>query len=215
MKTNSVFLAFVASSILFGCASADMERISRSMYNVKETGVSQFDGTKFVQMKNIACPGKQQGIFLDLYQNSHLAQENIAVLTVKVKGYNSIGSGKSLHFNIDGEFIDMGAVDATSEVEEVFPSLYAPGYAGGGVYVAPVYEPATMATTKRYTISEQAIDKIGHAKKVIVKVDLERTYAEGVCNPPKPEEIKGYEWARELSGTEGFKGFAEMTKTLN
>lgn len=143
-----------------------------------------------------------------------MAQTSNAILKVKVTGVHAIASGKSLHFNVDGEFLDLATADVTTEMEEVYAAQYAPGYVGGGTYVAPVYAPATRASTKRYSIPKQVIEKIGKAKRVVVKVDLGSSYAEGVCSPQETGWTKENEWFRELSGTEGFKGFSEMTRTL-
>jgi hypothetical protein len=213
MKNQSLTVAFLGLAIISGCTSTG--EIARSMYNVREAGVSQFDGTKFVRMKNIACPGdRAQDIRLDLYQDSRMAQTSTALLKVKVTGAHSIDSGKSLHFNIDGEFLDLATTDTTTEMEEVYPAQSTPGYAGGGTYVAPAYFPGLRASTKRYSVSQQTIEKIGRAKRVVVRVDLSSTFVEGVCSPSETGSTKDNELLRELSGTEGFKGFAEMTKTM-
>src|SRR6266581_131980 len=214
MKNSSIVLAVVAAAIISGCATVDTQQIARSMYNVRETGVSEVDGTKYVRMKNIACSGDQV-IRLDLYQDSRLARANQAILKVKVTGVHSIGGGKSLHFNIDGEFMDLETADQTTDMEEVFAAQYAPGYVGGGTYVAPAYSPAIRASTKRYPISEKIIEKIGKAKRVVVRVDLSGSYVEGLCSPRESGWTKENEWVRELTGTEGFRGFSEMTRTLD
>lgn len=210
-----LFTTFPIIAIVAGCVSIDTKQMAKEMYNVPETGKSEFDGTSYVRMKNIACSGDTI-IRLDLYQDSKMALEKQALLKLKVTGVHSIGNGESLHFNIDGEKISLSTLDAITEMEEVYASQYAPGYVGGGTYVSSVYFPATRASTKRYPISEILIQKIANAKKVVVKAELSTTYVEGICSPLESEEWnKDNEWFKELSGTYGFKNFIELMKTRN
>jgi hypothetical protein len=138
------------------------------------------------------------------------------LLTLKVTGYHSIADGKSLHFNIDGEIIDLRTIDSITEFEEVYHSIYQPGYIGTNYYIPSFYSSAVNASTKRYVINELLVHKIADANKVVMKVDLSRTYVEGVCSPQESDAwTKENEWLKEYTGTYGFKTFAEMMKSLD
>lgn len=207
-------LALMIIIVLSGCETIDTMQMAKSMYNVEETGTSEFDGTQYIRMSNIGCSGEQI-IRLDLYQDSRLAQHKQALLKAKVTGIHTIDGGKSLHFNIDGDFIALETIDNFTETEEVYPAQYTSGFVGGGTYIPPIYAPATVASTKRYTISEELIRKIAEANKVIVRVDLSRTYVEGLCSPQEYGWTKENEWFKELSGTAGFRRFIEMINAEN
>jgi len=216
MKMSKVvFHLLILSVLLISCTSLDTKEIVKSMYNVPETGMSEFDGSEYIRMKNISCI-KDHGLLLDLYQDSKMAKKKLVILTLKVTGYHSISDGRSLHFNIDGEIIDLKTFDATTEVEEVYPSIYQPGFIGSGIYIPSFYSPAVHASTKRYVITEALVIRIANANRVVMKADLARTYIEGVCSPQASDEwTKEKEWLKEYSGTYGFKTFAEMMKSLD
>jgi hypothetical protein len=206
MKNASIFLALVATAIISGCEVFDAQKIPRSMYNVRETGVSEFDGTKYVRMRNVECPGKGVNVLFDLYQDSRSVRVNQVVLKAKVTGIHSIRDGKSLHFNIDGEFMDFETRDHTTGMEELFPNQYG----------APSYAPGMHASTRQYLVPEASIEKVGKGKRVVVRVDLSDSYAEGRCSAGEEERwTKQNEWMKELAGTAGFRGFSEMTRTLH
>lgn len=202
--------------MFISCVSLDTKEIVKSMYNVPETGASDFDGKKYVRMKNISCIKKDVGLLLDLYQDSKMAKNNIVILTLKVTGYHSIADGHSLHFNIDGEIIDLKTMDDITAVEEVYPSIYQPGYIGSDIYIPSVYSPAVQASTKRYVVTDTFVDKVANSKKVVMKADLARTYVEGICSPQESDAWnKDNEWLKEYSGTYGFRSFVELMKSLS
>lgn len=206
--------ALVIASLFFtsGCVSLDVKEFTKSRYNVPSSGVSEFDGTRFIRIENISCPGDERdtSIFFDIYQDSKQKEINISTLKLKLVGLHSIPTGESLHFNIDGDIISLKTRDITTDFEEIYESIYSPGYAGGGTYLSPIYVPATKASTKRYPISEDTIKRIGDADRVVVKVELSRSYFEGICSPQDHGWDESMEWFKKLSGTEGFKSFHEM-----
>lgn len=211
---KAICYSLIMSLLFVGCVSLNTKEIVKSMYNVPETGASDFDGTKYIRMKNISCI-KNVGLLLDLYQDSKMAKQNIVILTLKVTGYHSIADGSSLHFNIDGEIIDLKTMDNVTAFEEVYPSIYQPGYIGSNVYIPSFYSPGVQASTKRYVITNAFVDKIANSSKVIMKADLARTFVEGVCSPLESETWnKDNEWLKEYSGTYGFKNFIEMMKLV-
>ena len=56
---HEIFFLFALFVIaLPGCTTLDTEQILRSMYNLEQSGVSQFDGAKYVGVKNIPCYGE-------------------------------------------------------------------------------------------------------------------------------------------------------------
>lgn len=213
---KGIFFSLILSLMFMGCVSLDTKGIVKSMYNVPETGVSDFDGTKYIRMKNISCIKKDVGLLLDLYQDTKMAKKNIVILTLKVTGYHSIADGSSLHFNIDGEIIDLKTMDNITAIEEVYHSIYQPGYIGRDIYIPSIYSPAVQASTKRYVITDTFVDKVANSKKVVMKVDLARTYVEGICSPQESDGWdKNNEWLKEYTGTYGFKTFLGMMKSVN
>lgn len=209
--TIRFFIPFFFVILSYGCVTNSVEQIARSMYNIEEVGVSDFDGTKHVRVNNIPCTGA----WFDLYQDSKLSINKSVMLKIKVPGVNSIGDGKSLHFNLDGEILDFDTVDSVTGVEEVFSSQYSPGYVGGGTYVSPYYSPATRASTKQYLITEHNADQIARANKAVMRVDMKQSSVEGRCDPKEVGDGNYKSLARELSGTAGFARFIELIKTLD
>lgn len=213
---KEIFFSLILTLMFTGCVSLDTKGIVKSMYNVPETGVSDFDGTKYIRMKNLSCIKKDVGLLLDLYQDTKMAKENIVILTLKVTGYHSIADGSSLHFNIDGEIINLKTMDNTTAIEEVYHSIYQPGYVGRDIYIPSVYSPAVQASTKRYVITDTFVDKVANSKKAVIKVDLARSYVEGICSPQESDVWdKNNEWLKEYTGTYGFKTFLGMMRSVN
>ncbi|MEH8018570.1 hypothetical protein MN202_15105 [Rheinheimera muenzenbergensis] len=138
--------------------------------DVKE---SKFDGSKIVSMEP-AFVGYSDQIKMGLYWQSTLPEE-VILLTVWVRGAELFSSGKSLHFNVDGEFYSLDANDDSFNVKTT----------NGGVYNSVMIPPSNWSGIT-YRTSKNFIKKINSAKKVIVKVDLRAGYLEGehtVSNP--------------------------------
>lgn len=188
-----------------------IDEMARTMYNVAATGTSEFDGTKHASMRNVPC----SNAMFDLYQDSRLAQRQAVILKLKIVGAHSIGNDSSLHFNIDGDVLNFTTEDKITDFEEVFAAQYSPGYVGGGTYVAPFYGAATRASVKKYLITERDVERIAHAKKAVVRVDLQSSAIEGRCDPQEKDAENKYKaLAHELAGTTGFARFSDLIKTL-
>jgi len=134
----------------------------------------------------------------DLYQNQHLARRNEAILKVKVSGIDSIADGESLLFNVDGKITGLRSIDMTTDWEKEFYTVEDSWL--GSRHIEQRF------STKRYVISEQLIDRIASAERVVARVNLSREYVEGVLHPVKAGSAKDQELVNEMSGTTGLPG---------
>ena len=135
----------------------------------------------------------------DLYQNTEMGKKQIVMLKAWVTGTESIGDGKSLFFDLDGEILvlEVGTDVTKFESTCIEDSLYN-NYRGSG---------------KIYFISEYILKQIAEADRVVAKVILgvSHKYVEGECisNTEMPEEYA------EFSCRAGFKRFYEWSKIWN
>ncbi|MCA1773987.1 MAG: hypothetical protein LC677_15805 [Halomonas sp.] len=93
---------------------------------------------------------------------------NDVVLIAQVTGAKIIARGESLHFNIDGKVESLNSIDDLTSID------YQPG-----VYSA-ARVPGQNISSKRYVVSKEFIDKILNASSVKIRLDLSKTFVEGV-----------------------------------
>ena len=136
-----------------------------------EEQVSQFDGSREIKMRP-AWVGRNPSIIkFGLHRTSKMPENEIA-LTVLIKGANLISRGESLQFNIDGEVVSMTSVDDFTDIETT---------SGHSDIVL-----ASNWSSKRYVITKEFIDKLLAANRVAVKVELSKSYAEGLFSDDFP-----------------------------
>jgi len=134
--------------------------------------VSDFDGTRMIQMEPAwlySSPMK-----LGLFHSSKMPDSSV-ILTAIVKGISNFSKGKSLHFNIDGEFISMESFDEITDIE-IDP----------GIYDKYTHVSSTSWSSKDYLISKKFIKQLIEGKKVLVKIDLDKEFVEGEFSSDAP-----------------------------
>ena len=145
---------------LLGCAS-----MPGMPGNIIET-TSKFDGSKGISMEPAWLYNSL--IKLALFKNTKM-DKDLVILTALVKGAHNFAKGNSLHFNVDGEILSFKPIDEFTDIKTD------PGFVGSGLYVPP-----SNWSSKRYSITKSFIKRIIDAERVVVKIDLRKTYAEGV-----------------------------------
>lgn len=100
------------------------------------------------------------------------------VLEAYVDGAHNFSTGKSLHFNIDGEVVSFISIDQLTDID------FEPGIYSG------LYIPAKNVSSKRYLISSEFLDMLLKAKDVRVKLELHRSYVEGVFSDATASSAK-------------------------
>ncbi len=139
MKYISTFFLL---AVLAGCSSQG---------KVQES-VSKFDGTQEVTMKRIGM----KHIEIGAYWNSNMKQDEVFLIAGR-RRMPQIKGGLSLHFNIDGEFVDLMAVDESASMR----FNYQPFSFGGSVRVE-----------RRFVASRELIKRLIASKELAAKVDL-------------------------------------------
>lgn len=104
---------------------------------------------------------------LSLFWRSTM-QPGQLVLVAYVDGTHNFEQGQSLFFNIDGEIVGFESIDQLTDI------TFKPG-----IYDA-IYIAGTNVSSKRYLISPSFLEKILNAKDVRVKLNMSRTFVEGV-----------------------------------
>lgn len=146
---------------LFGCAVIPMPGVPGYIYE----STSKFDGTKQLSMDPAWIDG---GAFKMGLSNTTRMTRNEALLTIEVHGLHSFASGKSLHFNINGNFVSLASTGKTDyKTTEGHSSRYG-------------YFPARNWSLQKYWVTVDFLKKIIDAESVVIRVDLEREYVEGV-----------------------------------
>lgn len=163
----------IAPLLLFGilnCAS-----MPGMPGHIKES-TSKFDNSKQMVMEP-AWVGSDP-IKFGLFKNSNMPKD-IVVLDVIVKGVESFATGKSLHFNIDGQFYSFGSIDEMTDYE------VDPGWVSGYQSV-----PTTSWSSKRYIIKTDFLNQMINGEKVMVKVSLEKKFIEGEFSSDVPTSAR-------------------------
>ena len=149
---------------------------------------SKFDGSRQISIEP-AWVGNS--IKLTLFKNTKMPVNDI-ILTVVVRGARLFAKGNSLHFNVDGKIVSFKSIDRLTDIKT------SSGFAGGGYYIPP-----SNWSSKAYVVGKSFIKRIIAANRVVVKIDLTKTYVEGVFSKD------GYTRARPA-----FKKFYARLKTL-
>jgi hypothetical protein len=138
--------------------------------------VSTFDGTTELSMEPAwVCEGWSGcALKFSLYKNTKMPKDDV-ILIVIVQGAELISRGESLHFKIDGELVNIQAIDQLTDIEAKS------GYYGSGMYIPP-----SNWSSKRYYVKLSFIEKIVNANEVLVKVDLQNKYVEGIFSSDAP-----------------------------
>lgn len=131
--------------------------------------VSDFDGSTQYEMDPAWV---KQVIKFGLYRNTKMDKDVIVLIAV-VKGLEPIRSGESLHFNVDGNIIDLESIDNSTDFE----------------YDNNKYH-SSHWSSKRYLINTEFMELILNAKRVIVKLDLDKKYIEDEFSSDVPMNAK-------------------------
>jgi hypothetical protein len=166
-NNNAIAVLIILLPILFvGCAG-----IPGMPGHITETK-SSFDKSvelsmepAFVFRNNDGFSGSD--LRLALFWRSTMKPGDI-VLEAYVNGAHNFSTGKSLHFNVDSEIVSFTSIDQLTNID------FEPGVYSG------VYIPAKNVSSKRYLITSKFLDRLLKAKDVRVKLDLHKTYVEGI-----------------------------------
>lgn len=129
--------------------------------------VSEFDGTTQIKMVPAQIDDSGTGVRLGLFHNTKMRPNSI-VLTAVVSGVHRFSDGKSLHFNIDGDVVSYASIDSSTDFST------SSGFVGSGIYIPP-----SNWSSKDYLVDKDFVVRITQAERVIVKVDLKKTFVEG------------------------------------
>ncbi len=120
-----------------------------------------------------------------LYKSSKMPKDEV-VLTVFVYGPYAFAPGESLRFNVDGAMVNLTPIDTYTDIDwKQYEGLY---------------------TWKRYLITTAFLARLIDAERVVVRVDLLKTFVEGFfskdgANLARPGFRKFREEIRRLDGT--------------
>jgi len=166
VRKQQFLLVTFLLAVLSGCASMP------GMPGYISEEKSSFDGSTqlsmepaFVYRDNDGFSGSD--LKLSLLWRSTMENDDI-VLEAFVDGAHSFAHGESLHFNVEGEVVSFKALEELTNID------YEPG-----VY-STVYVPGGNVSSKRYLVSREFITRILEASQVGVRLDLRRSFVEGV-----------------------------------
>lgn len=103
--------------MLGGCMGGNRRDLVASgvTWNVPEKGNFEFDNSKYIKMKNMAC----QEIGLEFYQDEKKAQDgNVLVNAGILNNWENISDKNSLSINIDGQIESFDAADYITEHQQ-------------------------------------------------------------------------------------------------
>ena len=117
---------------------------------------SKFDGRIEVSLE----PGWlwSSKVKLGLFWNSDMDKDELIMRAV-YGGAELIADGESLHFNVDGELFHFESFDETTDLD---------------------IDSAGTSSSKRYRVTRRFVEGLLEAERVVAKLDLDQTYAEGV-----------------------------------
>lgn len=159
-------LIIIALLILQGCFHPRPD-------DIMET-TSEFDGATEISMRAIsAFPEKANGpaIQFEPFWRSTMQNDRF-VLTLWAMNTVSFASVDPVRFNIDGEIVSLNS-------SEAMQFYYNPGMVGHGIYISP-----WSKSGKRFLVSKTFLEKILHAKRVVIRIDLENGYTEATFSSP-------------------------------
>jgi hypothetical protein len=163
MRSLRLIAATVTVLLLVACAISG-PGVPGHIYE----STSKFDNSREITMEPAWLSDSAPGIKLRLFKSTRMPKDQVVMDTI-VAGAHSFARGKSLHFNIDGDIVSFSSIDELTDIET------SPGFAGGGYYIPP-----SNWSSKRYLVTMDFLKRIIAAERVIVKVDLRKTYVEGV-----------------------------------
>jgi hypothetical protein len=109
-----------------------------------------------------------------LLKNASMKQHEV-LLTVIVKGEHIFKTGKSLHFEANGEKADFISRDIVTKTE------MSPGFLDGDTYIGP-----SWWSSKTYMIDKGFIKHLIESDEVTVKVNLLNGFVEGIFSQDGP-----------------------------
>ncbi len=170
LKNTAVLLLLLS---LMGCATMpDTETTLRSMYNISSSGESQFDGTKYIRIRNMLCTTE---VMFALYQDTAKSKKGIVLLQAGSNSITNIGNGKSLHIKLDGKIYSFSSNDAVTEYDTI-PIAY------GGTF---------NYSHKTFVIPEAIVREAASSEEFLAKLYLlNNTFIEGKCSPVSLQEAK-------------------------
>jgi hypothetical protein len=204
MKT---FISIILLFSLQGCVSvAELDAISKDIYNIPSSGKSQFDDTKYISMKSMYC----SNITLKLYQDSPQHTNGVVLLSAGTRSI--VNLNKTLHLKIDGKKSTFKSNDLTTQYDHEY-SKY-------GNY---------SFSHRKYIVPESLINEISDANEVFARISTSNNeYIDGKCSSLTLAEYneanKGMPYALEAtpelldsvnshSAQNGFRNFLHMMNT--
>lgn len=169
-------LAVLFIFLITGCMTGMPGHINVKQSMFDDATETSMDGA-WICKSSFDCPFK-----MALYKRSTMGEDQVIIEAI-VRGTHSLSRGSSLHFNVDGEIISFKSIDTLTDFDTT-EGVYMPGQVyptktGGYVYTGSFSIPPTNWSSKRYLTDKAFLKKIIKAEKVIIKVDLGKTYVEG------------------------------------
>lgn len=166
MRKQRILLVMILLAIMSGCASIP------GMPGYISEEQSSFDGSVQLSMEPALVYRGNDGfsgsdLMLSLLWRSTMGKDDI-VLEALVDGAQGFARGETLHFNIDGEVVSFKSLEEHTNID--FES---------GVY-STVNVSGGSVSSKRYLVSRRFITRILEASQVGVRLDLRRSFVEGV-----------------------------------
>jgi hypothetical protein len=116
---------------------------------------------------------------MGLSWNSKMSPETLR-LDVMTEG-EGIATGNSLHFNIDGQIINLASYDEKSDVivQEPFANRM-------------IVSPGHVWVRKSYAVTPQLVDQMLQARKVTYRLDQFKDYLEGSLRDDPVSALAGF-----------------------
>lgn len=187
-------------SALAGCVS--LPDTLHNMYNVPSSGMSQFDGTKYIRLSNILC---LNSVMFELYQDTHKAKKGLVLLKAGSTSITNIGKGESLLFKVDGETYSFKSHSAVTEHDTL------------------------LFSHKSYLVPEEFVRKAASSNILLTKMYLlNNSFIEGKCSPVTLQEARELNKTLDIKITQehvdtgnsvaaiyGFREFVKMMDTTS
>lgn len=127
---------------------------------------SEFDGTEEISTHpSFVCKGNILlcNMTMRLHRRSVMPADQ-AVLTVEVRGIENFAEGTPLHFNIDGEFIDLVPIRGITEFRTDRNPV--------------AFDQTITWSGQQFLVSKDLIKKLVTGGRVMIKVNLSNSYLE-------------------------------------
>lgn len=161
---KNILLSFLVFA-LNGCATLDdLDRIQENMYNYAQSGISEFDNTKFIRVSRMVC---SNSVMFELYQDTNKHKKGIVLLNAGSKSITNIGNGKSLLVKLDGKLYSFESTDPLTEHDTI--------RLGYGIDM--------QFSHKTYIVPESFVKEAANSNNFLVKMHLlNNEYIEGKCS---------------------------------